>query len=147
VDAVLIGAETARRDNPRLTVREVEVPTQPWRIVLTRSGDLPFDSLHLLKDEFRDRTLVFKNVSWEKLWEEMSRRNIQRVLVEGGGHLLNQMASMDLIDESVLYYAPFNLENPSLVRAEVFRQLPLSNPVTTSIGPDLKIRGKVINSV
>src|SRR5471030_1124525 len=63
-DAILVGAETARQDNPRLTVR---VPgralvrpgkVQPWRIVVTRSGKLPRE-LHLFSDRHRDRTLMF----------------------------------------------------------------------------------------
>src|ERR1043166_4001662 len=47
VDAVLVGAETVRADNPRLTVRGVRGARQPWRIVLTRSGKLPHQA-HLL---------------------------------------------------------------------------------------------------
>src|SRR6266705_163517 len=41
VDAILIGAQTLRVDNPRLTVRGMRNARQPWRIVLTRSGNLP----------------------------------------------------------------------------------------------------------
>jgi diaminohydroxyphosphoribosylaminopyrimidine deaminase/5-amino-6-(5-phosphoribosylamino)uracil reductase len=47
-DAILIGAETARQDDPRLTIR---LPgrrgkIQPWRVVVTRSGKLPRDERH-----------------------------------------------------------------------------------------------------
>src|SRR5438270_9932010 len=41
VDAIIVGAETIRRDNPRLTVREGPLRTQPWRVILTKSGWLP----------------------------------------------------------------------------------------------------------
>ena len=41
VDAILIGAETVRADNPRLTVRGIRGARQPWRIVLSHSGSLP----------------------------------------------------------------------------------------------------------
>src|SRR4029453_15032462 len=41
VDAILVGAETGRADNPRLTVRGVRGARQPWRVVLSRSGKLP----------------------------------------------------------------------------------------------------------
>ena len=43
VDAILIGAETLRRDNPRLTTRGIRGARQPWRVVLSRSGKLPRD--------------------------------------------------------------------------------------------------------
>ena len=46
-DAILIGAETLRQDNPRLTLRDADIGTgkeQPWRVVLTRSGRLPADA-------------------------------------------------------------------------------------------------------
>ena len=41
VDAILVGAETLRADNPQLTVRGVSGARQPWRVVVTRSGNLP----------------------------------------------------------------------------------------------------------
>jgi diaminohydroxyphosphoribosylaminopyrimidine deaminase/5-amino-6-(5-phosphoribosylamino)uracil reductase len=41
VDAIIVGAETIRRDNPRLTVRKGPRRTQPWRVILTKSGRLP----------------------------------------------------------------------------------------------------------
>ena len=62
VDAVLVGAETVRADNPRLTVRGVRRARQPWRIVLTRSGQLPRQA-QLLTDKFAARTLIYKRKS------------------------------------------------------------------------------------
>jgi len=59
VDAILIGAETLRVDNPRLTVRGIRDGRQPWRVVLTRSGNLP-PRAHLFSDRQAARTLVYK---------------------------------------------------------------------------------------
>ena len=59
VDAIIIGAETLRQDNPRLTVRGSKDARQPWRVVLSRSGKLP-RSAHLFTDRFAERTLVFE---------------------------------------------------------------------------------------
>lgn len=61
-DAVLIGANTLRIDNPRLTVRlphEFVAPTrQPWRIILAGTGNLPPES-EVFRDQFREKTLIF----------------------------------------------------------------------------------------
>lgn len=43
-DAVLVGAGTARADDPSLTVRGLGIAHQPVRIVLSRRLDLPMDS-------------------------------------------------------------------------------------------------------
>lgn len=43
-DAVLVGAGTARADDPSLTVRDLGVTRQPVRVVLSRRLDLPLDS-------------------------------------------------------------------------------------------------------
>ena len=62
---VLVGAETVRTDNPRLTVRGVRRARQPWRIVLTRSGQLPRQA-HVLSDKFADRTLIYEQNRWRR---------------------------------------------------------------------------------
>src|SRR5947199_10032477 len=41
VDALLVGADTVRGDNPRLTVRGLRQARQPWRIGLSRAGKRP----------------------------------------------------------------------------------------------------------
>lgn len=141
-DAILIGAETARADNPSLTVRELEVPEQPWRIVVTRSGRLPAD-LNLLSDAHKDRTLVLKNMEWHEIWRHLFDRGVRTVLVEGGGSILNQLTEQNYIDESIIYYAPFNLEGDELITAEKFRALELENPDTATLDADLRISGMV----
>lgn len=57
-DAVLVGAGTARADDPALTVRHVPARGwQPIRVVLDRTGALP-DGLRLLTDEHAQKTVV-----------------------------------------------------------------------------------------
>lgn len=56
LDGVLVGANTARTDNPALTVRHVE-GRQPIRVVLDRTGDLPAH-LNLFSDAFAAHTLA-----------------------------------------------------------------------------------------
>lgn len=141
-DAILIGAETARADNPSLTVRELEVLEQPWRIVVTRSGNLPA-GLKLLSDDHKDRTLVFEKLEWTEIWQQLLNRDIRTVLVEGGGCILNQLAEENYIDESIIYYAPFNLDGDDLVTAESFRSLELRDTNTALLEDDLRISGLV----
>ena len=55
-DAVMVGRNTARLDNPRLTVRHVE-GRQPRRIVIDGPLDLPRD-LNLFTDQYEEKTIV-----------------------------------------------------------------------------------------
>src|SRR6266568_8234599 len=59
VDAILVGADTIRIDNPRLTVRGASHHRQPARIVITRSGKIPRDA-HVFSDRFATKTRVYR---------------------------------------------------------------------------------------
>jgi diaminohydroxyphosphoribosylaminopyrimidine deaminase / 5-amino-6-(5-phosphoribosylamino)uracil reductase len=105
VDAILVGAETVRRDNPRLTVRVNTQRLQPWRVVVTRSGNLPTDAT-ILTDEYRDRTLVYRETGWLDLFKDLGARGVTRLLVEGGGDILGQLRDLQLIDELWCFITP-----------------------------------------
>lgn len=107
VDAILVGAETVRRDNPRLTLREAsqEGKRQPWRVILSRSGALP-PKAHVFTDEFKDRTLVLNSMDLAEVARELARRAITSVLVEGGGTVLGQAFAARIVDEAHWYLAP-----------------------------------------
>ena len=106
VDAIMVGAETLRRDNPRLTVRGIRSARQPWRVIVTRTGTLPSES-NLLNDHFRDRTLVFRERSWDEILGDLGKRGVTRLLVEGGGEILGELLDADLIDEVWSFFAPW----------------------------------------
>jgi len=144
-DAILIGAETARRDNPRLTIRDLACDQQPWRVIVTRSNDIPND-LNILCDPFRHRTLIYSNQSWQTIWTNLFERGVRTLLVEGGGQILDQLAEAGWMDESVIYYAPIHLEHPNLVTAEVFRQLPLAKTETVLFDDDIRLSGRVLKT-
>ncbi|MGD9896643.1 MAG: bifunctional diaminohydroxyphosphoribosylaminopyrimidine deaminase/5-amino-6-(5-phosphoribosylamino)uracil reductase RibD [Candidatus Methylacidiphilaceae bacterium] len=114
-DAILIGAETARTDDPELTVRlpGTEDKPQPWRVVTTRTGRLP-EKLRLLTDPFRERTLVFQNYPLSLLLEELGRRGVLRVLAEGGGKLAGSLLAEGLVDEVALFLCPMILGEGAL---------------------------------
>jgi diaminohydroxyphosphoribosylaminopyrimidine deaminase / 5-amino-6-(5-phosphoribosylamino)uracil reductase len=105
VDAVLVGAETVRADNPRLTVRGAPRGRQPWRVVVTRSGKLPRRA-RLFSDRLAARTLIYKAKSLAGVLKNLGKRGITSVLIEGGGDVLGQALDARLIDKVQLYLGP-----------------------------------------
>ena len=104
VDAILIGAETVRTDNPHLTVR-LPGAKQPWRIVLSRSGKLPRDA-RIFADRFAAQTVVYGEQSLDEVLRELGAREITSVLLEGGGEILGQALDQRLVDKVQLYLGP-----------------------------------------
>src|SRR5437660_5110804 len=105
VDAIIVGAETIRRDNPRLTVRRGPRRAQPWRVILTKSGRLPRNAT-IFRDSKKERTLVYRSKSLRAVLRDLGRREITSVLIEGGGDVLSQALDQRLIDKVQIYVAP-----------------------------------------
>lgn len=115
--AILIGTNTAWKDNPSLTVREW-AGKQPVRMVLDRKNCLPAN-LHL-KDGTA-RTVVFtreqvasaENLLYVQLdfnrnivpqiLQWLYEQNMTSVVVEGGRQLLQSFIDQELWDESHVY--------------------------------------------
>jgi diaminohydroxyphosphoribosylaminopyrimidine deaminase/5-amino-6-(5-phosphoribosylamino)uracil reductase len=143
VDAILIGAGTLRADNPRLTVRGVAGATrQPWRVVLTRSGDLPPGS-HLFTDAHQDRTLVFKKRGLASVLRDLGKRGATTVLIEGGAEMLDDAFRRQLVDHVRFYIAPLLVGGPGLlVPGGGFKNTAeIVNPRYRRIGDDLVLGG------
>jgi diaminohydroxyphosphoribosylaminopyrimidine deaminase / 5-amino-6-(5-phosphoribosylamino)uracil reductase len=102
VDAILVGANTVRADNPRLTVRGVPGARQPWRVILAGSRKLPAKA-HLFVDRHRERTLVYRNRSLRSVLENLGRKAVTSVLIEGGGDILGRALDDRLIDKIQVY--------------------------------------------
>ena len=111
VDVVLVGAETVRVDNPRLTVRRARRTRQPWRVVLTRSGKLP-QSAHLFSDQLTSRTLIYRRKPLGLVLKNLAKRGITSVLIEGGGEVLGSALDARLIDKIQLYLGPILTGGP-----------------------------------
>jgi diaminohydroxyphosphoribosylaminopyrimidine deaminase/5-amino-6-(5-phosphoribosylamino)uracil reductase len=111
VDAILIGAETLRQDDPRLTARAVAGAKQPFRVVVSRTGKLPRNA-KMFTDRFRDRTLVFRNKQLASVLADLGRREITSVLIEGGGEILGEALDRKLIDKVQVYVAPLLTGGP-----------------------------------
>jgi diaminohydroxyphosphoribosylaminopyrimidine deaminase / 5-amino-6-(5-phosphoribosylamino)uracil reductase len=145
VDAILIGAETLRRDDPRLTTRGIPGARQPWRVVLSRSGKLPRDA-HLFADRFAARTLVYRDKALRQVLAELGRREITSVLIEGGGNVLGQAFDARLVDKVQFYIAPVLTGGPVLAvpgkgAGSTAGGAKLSQTRFEKIGPDLLVTG------
>jgi diaminohydroxyphosphoribosylaminopyrimidine deaminase/5-amino-6-(5-phosphoribosylamino)uracil reductase len=97
-DAVLVGAGTVRADDPALTVRlpagEAD-GVEPLRVVLGRvpEGAKVAPALELTGD-------------LPDVLDELGRRGVLQVLVEGGAHVAHDLHAAGLVDRYVLYLAP-----------------------------------------
>jgi diaminohydroxyphosphoribosylaminopyrimidine deaminase / 5-amino-6-(5-phosphoribosylamino)uracil reductase len=106
-DAILVGAETLRKDNPKLTVRKGQVGEQPLRVVVTRSGKLP-KGANLFRDRYKDRTLVYRRKNWSEVLKDLHRRGVCRLLVEGGLETAKSLMKHKKIHEFVLHLSSWS---------------------------------------
>lgn len=113
VDAILVGAETIRVDNPRLTVRGAPGKKQPLRVILSRSGSLPKHA-RVFTDRFAKQTRVYRNQPLDALLNDLGEKKITSVLIEGGGEILGQALDSRLIDKLQLYIGPIFTGGPVL---------------------------------
>lgn len=116
VDAVMVGAETIRKDNPSLlchTRRNDDL----WRVVVSRSGKLPRNA-QVFADAAKDRTLVFGDAA--EALRELGRRGFMHVLCEGGLGLARSLAAAGHVDEWVVVLAPIVIGKGPLVKAYRF---------------------------
>ena len=143
-DAILIGAETARADNPKLTVRlpDRKGKVQPWRIVMTKSGNLP-KSLHLFSDAHKDRTLVLRNQPLKKVLADLGQREIAHVLIEGGGQILTEAFRQKLVNEVAFFIAPATMGTASRALKKLSASVRLRDIAYEKVGPDLLCRAMV----
>jgi diaminohydroxyphosphoribosylaminopyrimidine deaminase/5-amino-6-(5-phosphoribosylamino)uracil reductase len=113
VDAILVGAETVRVDNPRLTVRGIRGARQPWRVVLTRSGKLPRRA-RLFWGQLAETTLIYQGKSLASVLKNLGEQDITSVLIEGGGDVLGQALDARLIDKVQIYLGAILTGGPTI---------------------------------
>lgn len=130
VDAVLIGKNTILRDDPLLTVRYAK-GKNPIRIVLDSQGTIPVNSkilqtcnkvptiiavskkiskLNLKKlKKFPVELIVTgeNSVNIKSLMDNLNKRKINTVLVEGGGTINWEFIKNNLFDEILITITPF----------------------------------------
>jgi diaminohydroxyphosphoribosylaminopyrimidine deaminase/5-amino-6-(5-phosphoribosylamino)uracil reductase len=93
-DAILVGAGTVRADDPALTVRHVP-GRDPIRVVL---GDPPAGA--------RVHPALVHAGELEPLLDDLGRRGVVQLLVEGGSRVAASFHRGGFVDQYVLYLAP-----------------------------------------
>ena len=93
-DAVIVGADTVRTDDPELTVRDAE-GEDPLRVVL---GSAPEDA--------RVQPAVELTGDLDEVLVELGGRGVVQAMVEGGATVAGAFHRAGLVDRYVLYLAP-----------------------------------------
>jgi 2,5-diamino-6-(ribosylamino)-4(3H)-pyrimidinone 5'-phosphate reductase len=128
-DAVLVGIDTVISDNPKLTVKSkyVKNPKQPIRIVLDSRCRIPKDSLVLnnvtktiiisligkeknfTKNNIESigcRSNDVGNIDLKYALEILYKKDIKKMLVEGGGTVIWSFLREKLVDELYVFIGP-----------------------------------------
>ncbi len=146
VDAILIGANTIRQDNPRLLVRsEVRqaarvakgLPSNPLKVTVTATGHVDPGGKFFAAGE--SRKLVYTSSSLKAelsallagkaevvdagaqvglttILADLYDRGVRRLMVEGGTSIHTQFLTQGLADEIHLVIAPFFIGDPEAPR-------------------------------
>jgi diaminohydroxyphosphoribosylaminopyrimidine deaminase/5-amino-6-(5-phosphoribosylamino)uracil reductase len=145
VDAIMVGANTVIRDDPRLTLRHGVRGRQPWRVVLDGWGRSPL-RVRIFTDSHRHRTIVVTTRRSSARWRqylalrditvlvlpemnervklgtalrELGRLEITSVLVEGGAEVLGSLFDAGLADAVAFFFAPVVIAGHARVRDAV----------------------------
>lgn len=112
VDAILVGAETVRRDNPSL-LSHGRRNDDLVRVIVTHSGDLP-ENAQVFTDG-RNETWVFQlcaagdadnAAELREVLRALAERGVMHVLCEGGLKLATALAEAGLVDEWLTVLSP-----------------------------------------
>jgi diaminohydroxyphosphoribosylaminopyrimidine deaminase/5-amino-6-(5-phosphoribosylamino)uracil reductase len=159
--AILTGAGTVRADDPQLTVREVETPRQPLRVIADSHLETP-SGARILQGE---RILIFAaragkappnaevvqlpnaqgKVDLGKMLAELARRGVNELHVEGGFRLNGSLVREGCVDEYLLYLNPSLLGDSAQGMVNLAEMTSLEQRVALQIrslervGEDLRI--------
>jgi diaminohydroxyphosphoribosylaminopyrimidine deaminase/5-amino-6-(5-phosphoribosylamino)uracil reductase len=167
--AILTGVGTVLQDDPQLTVRAIDTPRQPLRVIVDRRGDTPASARVLQGEPPLIVTAGETNPAWPShaqtlalpdprgrvdlhaLMKELARREINEVHVEAGAKLNGALLEAGLLDEVLLYVAPAIIGDPA--RGAFERLEPLASLAQRTalawesverVGEDLRIVARVL---
>jgi diaminohydroxyphosphoribosylaminopyrimidine deaminase / 5-amino-6-(5-phosphoribosylamino)uracil reductase len=165
--AVLTGIGTVLQDNPRLDVRLVDTPRQPFRVIVDSLLQTPVDAkifeaggpvwiYTAVQDASREAALTAKGatvtclpdargkVDLAAMMKDLARREINDLHVEAGSKLNGSLIREGLIDEFLVYLAP-KLLGPGMGMASFGPLEQLSDAMdlqflsVEKVGPDLRV--------
>jgi diaminohydroxyphosphoribosylaminopyrimidine deaminase/5-amino-6-(5-phosphoribosylamino)uracil reductase len=159
--AVMTGIGTVTADDPRLTVRDVDTPRQPLRVIVDSRLETR-DTARILEG---GNVLIFtasagkgprgaevvqlpnrdRKVDLPRMLEELARRGINELHVEAGFRLNGSLVREDCVDEFLVYLNPSflgdtaqgMLDLPAMAALEERRRLRLLS--VERLGDDLRI--------
>jgi len=158
--AILTGIGTVRADDPQLTVREVQTPRQPLRVIIDSRLETPREA-RILRGE---RVLVFAGrdgalpnaevvalpnpqgkVDLPRMLEVLAQRGVNELQVEAGFRLNGSLVREGCVDEFLLYLNPSflgdgaqgMLDLPALAALDARRRLRLLS--VERLGDDLRL--------
>ncbi|HJQ84954.1 MAG TPA: RibD family protein, partial [Candidatus Binatia bacterium] len=160
-DAVLVGAGTIRRDDPRLNVRLDGTEIARQVVVLSESLDLPATAKIFASGRPRIYTTraaegpltaiadVIRVSDLGEMLRDLAREGVQSVLVEGGGRTHAAFLEAGLADEVALFVAPrlFGAEGGTPLLAGPAAASPdgawvLADVRTIAVGSDLLVTAR-----
>ena len=110
-DAVMVGANTVRRDDP-LLLSGLSRGKQPVRVIVGGRSALP-SGAKIFSDSHKAPVIVVrpagrleKKVDLNKLLMALAKRGITNILVEGGGELIAGLVKEGLVDRFLVFIAP-----------------------------------------
>ena len=122
--AILTGIGTVQHDDPQLTVRGVDTPRQPLKVIVDRHGELPANARVLADGEVLVVTASTPRIVWPPtvrtmqlpdrdgridlaaMMAALAGEGINEVHVEAGARLNGALLAAGLVDELLVYLAP-----------------------------------------
>ena len=99
-DAICVGAETVRLDNPRLTVRD-------WSPASGSRNEL--DPIRIVLGQAPENSLIHPCIEMggeiEDILDELGERGILQLLVEGGGNTISRFHDSGYVDRYEIFFA------------------------------------------
>lgn len=109
VDAIMVGADTVRKDNPSLLCHQKQ-NRDLIRVVISKSGRLPKNAQ--VFTDGKNETLVFSDP--KSALVELGKRGCLHVLCEGGLALARSMSALGLVDRWLSVIAPIVIGSESI---------------------------------